>query len=116
MSHVISLSQSAAVGSREGVMRALRVLDSVSVNQAGRVIAARTKEVSFSPECEDFNTINVVRSQNYQFGDIFYVPFCQQIHEKNKTNNVLLCLSVLSDSPILSLALMGFADNKNHQT
>lgn len=35
-------AQSAAVGSREGVMRALRVLDSVSVNQAGRVIAARS--------------------------------------------------------------------------
>lgn len=45
------LFQSAAVGSRDGVMMVLKVLDNVSVNQAGRVISARSILVSFPPEC-----------------------------------------------------------------
>ena len=48
------------MGSRDGVIQASKVLESASVTRAGRVIAARSKSVSFPPEREEMSKINVV--------------------------------------------------------
>lgn len=87
LSHAISLSQSAAVGSRDGVMRALKVLESAPVRWAGRGIAARLISVSLPPD--------VVGYWKDQSGDFLYLSYYQQIHKWTRANYVWVHLLIL---------------------